>query len=426
MQYKEAANFGRGYKQYELTNHLGNVLVTISDRKFAVSSTTNSSLIDHYEPVILTAQRYYPFGMISRAALPNNGQTYRFGFNGKENDNGVKGLGNQQDYGMRIYDPRVGRFLSVDPLTKGYPELTPYQFASNTPIQGIDLDGGEIKFVTDWLADRAKASGHPTLSGFIRGFGGLDVESQQVELTKNVVKGDYNAVAGQLYGYTTEGMATNLLKTAKKAIIDNDQEAYGELYSVVAQGTLGEVTTGETPSFKFSEHPVAKTNKLAIEAHGGNFEATEGNAANSTTTNSATAKSTTTNSTATNSTTTSSNTTNLNTTKSKTAECVDDGKVSSDLVKKYNKLNKKPRPYLDFTKAGKDVVKDINKEMNGGNTVCVNCGKQTIPAAKSQKGVTPAPNETHIDHVKRREDGGSGTPVNGDVLCERCNVKEKH
>ena len=45
---------------------------------------------------------------------------------------------------MRIYDPRVGRFLSMDPLTKSYPELTPYQFASNSPVSGIDLDGKEF------------------------------------------------------------------------------------------------------------------------------------------------------------------------------------------------------------------------------------------------------------------------------------------
>jgi RHS repeat-associated protein len=68
---------------------------------------------------------------------------YRYGFNGKENDNEVKGEGNQQDYGMRIYDPRLGRFLSVDPITKSYPMLTPYQFASNSPIASIDLDGKE-------------------------------------------------------------------------------------------------------------------------------------------------------------------------------------------------------------------------------------------------------------------------------------------
>ncbi|MBV8255413.1 MAG: hypothetical protein JO154_22625 [Chitinophaga sp.] len=68
---------------------------------------------------------------------------YRYGFNGKENDNEVKGEGNQQDYGMRIYDPRLGRFLSVDPLTKKYAFYTPYQFAGNKPIKYIDLDGAE-------------------------------------------------------------------------------------------------------------------------------------------------------------------------------------------------------------------------------------------------------------------------------------------
>jgi len=75
---------------------------------------------------------------------------YRYGFNGKENDNEVKGEGNQQDYGMRIYDGRIGKFLSVDPLTKAYPELTPYQFTENSPIQAIDLDGLEKYVVTNW------------------------------------------------------------------------------------------------------------------------------------------------------------------------------------------------------------------------------------------------------------------------------------
>ena len=38
---------------------------------------------------------------------------------------------------MRIYNPALGKFLSVDPITAQYPELTPYQFASNRPIDGI-------------------------------------------------------------------------------------------------------------------------------------------------------------------------------------------------------------------------------------------------------------------------------------------------
>jgi RHS repeat-associated protein len=75
-----------------------------------------------------------------------NGERYKFGFNGKENDNEVYGDGNFQDYGMRMYDTRVGRFVSVDPLIvkeKKFPWYSPYQFAGNKPIEAIDLDGLE-------------------------------------------------------------------------------------------------------------------------------------------------------------------------------------------------------------------------------------------------------------------------------------------
>jgi RHS repeat-associated protein len=68
---------------------------------------------------------------------------YRYGFNGKENDNEIKGEGNQQDYGMRIYDPRVGRFLSVDPLSVDFPWNSPYSYAEGDPINYLDLDGAE-------------------------------------------------------------------------------------------------------------------------------------------------------------------------------------------------------------------------------------------------------------------------------------------
>ena len=70
---------------------------------------------------------------------------YRYGFNGKEKSDEINGSGVDYDYGARILDVRLGRFLSADPLTPKYPELTPYQFASNSPIVGIDLDGREIE-----------------------------------------------------------------------------------------------------------------------------------------------------------------------------------------------------------------------------------------------------------------------------------------
>jgi RHS repeat-associated protein len=79
--------------------------------------------------------------MPGRNANPGD---YRYGFNGKEED--VEGMGGGKatyDYGFRIYNPAIGRFLSVDPLTNEFPWYTPYQFAGNMPIVAIDLDGLE-------------------------------------------------------------------------------------------------------------------------------------------------------------------------------------------------------------------------------------------------------------------------------------------
>jgi RHS repeat-associated protein len=130
----------RGIKNYELDNHLGNVLATITDRKTGVSS--NGTTVDYYTANISSATDYYPFGM-QQPGRNYNVTNYRYGFNGKENDNDVKGSGNQIDYGERIYDTRVGRFLSTDPLTRHYPWYTPYQYAGNSPILNIDVDGME-------------------------------------------------------------------------------------------------------------------------------------------------------------------------------------------------------------------------------------------------------------------------------------------
>ena len=69
----------------------------------------------------------------------NRTDGYQYAFNGKEDDDAT----GWQDYGFRNYLKTIGRFASVDPLSPSYPQLTPYQFASNSPISGIDLDGLE-------------------------------------------------------------------------------------------------------------------------------------------------------------------------------------------------------------------------------------------------------------------------------------------
>jgi len=75
---------------------------------------------------------------------------YRYGFNGKEKDpSGEWGSEAIYDYGFRIYNPSIAKFLSVDPLTASYPWYTPYQFAGNKPIFAIDLDGLEEQIAID-------------------------------------------------------------------------------------------------------------------------------------------------------------------------------------------------------------------------------------------------------------------------------------
>jgi RHS repeat-associated protein len=119
-----------GAKNYELSNHLGNVLATIGDK--TIFNT------DHYNSIVYSAQLYYPFGW-EIPTLSYTAKKYRFGFNGKEDDREW----HAQDYGFRLYTPRESRFISVDPITAQYPWYTPYQFAGNKPIAAVDLDGLE-------------------------------------------------------------------------------------------------------------------------------------------------------------------------------------------------------------------------------------------------------------------------------------------
>ncbi|GAA4321071.1 RHS repeat-associated core domain-containing protein [Flaviaesturariibacter amylovorans] len=130
-------------KTYELSNHLGNVLATVSDQKRGVDPGADGTS-DYYIADVATANDYYPFGMQMPGRKFAVESGYRYGFNAKEDDVET-GL---QDYGMRIYNPALGKFLSLDPLSKKFPWWTPYAFAGNMPIAAIDLDGLE-PFVTN-------------------------------------------------------------------------------------------------------------------------------------------------------------------------------------------------------------------------------------------------------------------------------------
>ena len=120
-----------GQRIYEFSNHLGNVLVTLTDNKVPQTDGT-------YESVVLSASDYYPFGMAMRERSFQNTE-YRFGFQGQEYDEET----GTDHYTYRQADRITGRFWSVDPLAPKYPHWSPYQFSGNMVISTRELEGLE-------------------------------------------------------------------------------------------------------------------------------------------------------------------------------------------------------------------------------------------------------------------------------------------
>lgn len=128
--YTESCDFGEGriYPsvvgndiRYQLADHLGSVRCEFNAAGQVVGRND-----------------YYPFG--ERHMNPDfpmvNGRAF---FNGKEEQQ----IGNLAflDYGARLYDTKLGRWMSIDPLTEKQPACSPYHFCLNNPVNYIDPDG---------------------------------------------------------------------------------------------------------------------------------------------------------------------------------------------------------------------------------------------------------------------------------------------
>ncbi|WP_341903540.1 RHS repeat-associated core domain-containing protein [Fluviicola taffensis] len=133
-----------GNKTYELTNHLGNVLSVISDK---VIPHNNGGTIDYWLADLRQATDYSPFGvMLHNRDLKLTSTSgifapYRYSFNGMEKDDEVKGGGNSYTTEFRQYDPRLGRWLTIDPLSQNFPWQSPYVAFDNKPIVMDDPKG---------------------------------------------------------------------------------------------------------------------------------------------------------------------------------------------------------------------------------------------------------------------------------------------
>jgi len=110
-----------GVYEYMLRDHLGNTRTGFSS--------------DALTSVKFRAD-YYPFGHVYNqggVTSPKN----RYLYNGKELQDGTE----YYDYGARFYDPVIGRFATVDPLSESMRRHSPYSYGFNNPMRFIDPDG---------------------------------------------------------------------------------------------------------------------------------------------------------------------------------------------------------------------------------------------------------------------------------------------
>jgi RHS repeat-associated protein len=105
----------------------------------------NDNITDSFEAIVLQQQSYYPFGMMMPELQYSAEEgEYRYGFNGMERDDEVKGSGNSYDFGARMYDNRLGRWWSIDKHFMKYPFTSSYNFGLNNPLYWIDPDGNDV------------------------------------------------------------------------------------------------------------------------------------------------------------------------------------------------------------------------------------------------------------------------------------------
>ena len=96
-------------------------------------------VVKHSESAVIQSDDYYPFGLTFNGYQRVGNQSNRYLFNDKEWQDDLD-LG-WYDYGARMYDPAIARFMTIDPLADKFNFQSPYAYAVNNPIRFIDKNG---------------------------------------------------------------------------------------------------------------------------------------------------------------------------------------------------------------------------------------------------------------------------------------------
>jgi RHS repeat-associated protein len=204
-----ASSYSRelGKKQYQLNDHLGNVRVTFTDIKLSeINATTQAP--QNFRAEINSISNYYAYGMLMVGNSYNTSNT-TFGYQGKEKDSELEGEGCAYDFGARLLDPRVGRWLSMDPLAEKFPSESPYSAMGNDAVNKIDPNGKEPLWTKEVLQSQYPGATYVAIiTGMevAKGVGG----GLLVNVTTGTINGSYQVDTDEgNYNVTTSGSFTS-------------------------------------------------------------------------------------------------------------------------------------------------------------------------------------------------------------------------
>jgi len=162
-------------------------------------------------PVVATND-YYPFGLTFNSYSRENSTSQDFKYNGKEEQTEL-GIG-WLDYGARMYQPELGRFLQIDPLADQYYPVSPYNYTLNNPINLIDPDGRSAEVVVDEKNKTMKIN-------IVIVFYGTGASKENVDAAIATINKMWNANAGK-DGYSDAGDGWKMKVSASSIITDEE------------------------------------------------------------------------------------------------------------------------------------------------------------------------------------------------------------
>ena len=276
-----------GLKRYELVSHLGNVLVTISDKKICVDANSDGT-IDYYTADVITANDYYPFGMSmpGRIYQANANSNYRYSINGQEKTPEIAPNTTTALYWE--YDARIGRRWNIDP--KPNIGFSPYAVFEDNPIWRNDILGDSTgrgpspvktntsTYYIQRALDFVKRNPKGKIPTYYMGYG-----DKYMNRFKNVTRRTLSAEGQKWLDKTLSNLQEaieNKLQSPgqKNKNIENDDEAFTdfafethvaayEKAGVLFLPVMDKVKIGLTPDAKdlFSDRGLKQAGKIAAD-----------------------------------------------------------------------------------------------------------------------------------------------------------------